>query len=227
MAIELTNISFHYPKQPDKTVLNIPSWSVPTGKQVFVHGPSGGGKSTFLNLLSGLIQPTEGHIDILGQRLSQMNSRRRDNFRANHIGYVFQQFNLIPYLNAIDNTRLANKFAQQKHKSVSNDEIKHLLQSLNISENDWHNPVRNLSIGQQQRVAIARALVNKPQLLIADEPTSSLDSANRDTFMALLVSIVAANGITCVFVSHDLSLSQYFNKIESLSDINHGAQHNV
>ena len=98
---------------------------------------------------------------------------------------------------------------------------------MNISENDWHNPVRNLSIGQQQRVAIARALVNKPQLLIADEPTSSLDSANRDTFMALLMSTVAANGITCVFVSHDLSLSQYFNKIESLSDINHGAQHNV
>lgn len=220
MAIELMNVRFHYPEQPSQTVLNIPSWSLPGGKQVFVHGPSGGGKSTLLNLLSGLLMPNEGQVEILGKRLDQMTSRKRDRFRAEHIGYVFQQFNLIPYLNAFDNALLASQFSRRGKKSVAHDEIKQLFKSLNIAENDWHRPARNLSIGQQQRVAIARALVNKPQLLIADEPTSSLDSTNRDAFMALLMSIVTDSGITLVFVSHDLALSRYFNRVESLSDIN-------
>ncbi|MDF1643258.1 MAG: ABC transporter ATP-binding protein [Pseudomonadales bacterium] len=219
MAIELMNVRFHYPEQPGQIVLNIPSWSLPGGKQVFVHGPSGGGKSTLLNLLSGLFIPNGGQVEILGKRLEQMTSRKRDKFRAKHIGYVFQQFNLIPYLNAFDNTQLANRFARQK-KPASDDEIKQLLISLNIAEKDWYRPARSLSIGQQQRVAIARALVNKPQLLIVDEPTSSLDSTNKDAFMALLMSIVTDNNITLVFVSHDLSLARYFNRVESLSDIN-------
>ena len=220
MAIDLANIRFHYPEQPNQNVLNIPSWTLSGGEQVFIHGPSGGGKSTLLSLLSGLLMPCEGQLSILGQRLDQMTSRQRDRFRASHIGYMFQQFNLIPYLNAFDNTLLASHFASRKNTPVLRDEIKKLLNTLNISENDWYKPARNLSIGQQQRVAIARALINKPQLLIADEPTSSLDPFNKDTFMALLMSIVSENRITLVFVSHDLSLSNYFNRIESLSDIN-------
>lgn len=220
MAIDLMNVRFHYPEQPNQTVLNIPSWSLSGGEQAFVHGPSGGGKSTLLNLLSGLLMPSKGQVNILGQRLDQMTSRQRDRFRANHIGYVFQQFNLIPYLNSFDNTLLASQFSQRRKTPVLQDEIKQLLKSLNIAENDWHRPARNLSIGQQQRVAIARALINKPQLLIADEPTSSLDSINKDAFMALLMSIVAESRITLVFVSHDLSLSDYFSRVECLSDIN-------
>jgi len=220
MAIDLRNVRFHYPQQPHQTVLNIPSWSLPGGEQIFIHGPSGGGKSTLLNLLSGLLIPDAGQISILGQRLDQMTSRQRDRFRANHIGYMFQQFNLIPYLNAFDNILLASQFSQRKNTRVLHDEIKKMLTNLNISENSWTKPARNLSIGQQQRVAIARALINKPQLLIADEPTSSLDPINKEAFMALLMSIVSENCITLVFVSHDLSLSSDFNRIESLSDIN-------
>lgn len=220
MAIELMNVRFHYPEQPNQTVLNIPSWSLSAGEQTFVHGPSGGGKSTLLNLLSGLLMPDEGQVEIFGQRLDQMTSRQRDRFRANHIGYVFQQFNLIPYLNAFDNTLLASQFSQRKKTPGLHGEIKKLLTALNIAESDWHRSTRNLSIGQQQRVAIARALINKPQLLIADEPSSSLDPINREAFMALLMSIVEDNRITLVFVSHDLSLSTYFNRVESLSDIN-------
>ena len=201
-------------------MLNIPAWTLPVGEQVFIHGPSGGGKSTLLSLLSGLLMPSEGQVNVLGQRLEQMTSRRRDRFRANHIGYMFQQFNLIPYLNAFDNIRLASQFSQRKKIPELYEAIKKLLSVLNISANDWHRPARHLSIGQQQRVAIARALINKPELLIADEPTSSLDPLNKEAFMALLMSIVAENGITLVFVSHDLSLSSYFNRIESLSDIN-------
>ena len=220
MAIDLTNVRFHYPDQSNQTVLNIPSWSLPVGEQVFIHGPSGGGKSTLLNLLSGLLMPGEGQVSILGQRLDQMTSRQRDRFRAGHIGYMFQQFNLISYLNAFDNILLASQFSQQKNMRVLHGEIKKLLTVLNISENDWYRPARNLSIGQQQRVAIARALINKPQLLIADEPTSSLDPINKEAFMELLMSVVSENSIALVFVSHDLSLSKNFNRVESLSDIN-------
>ncbi len=220
MTIELSNVSFHYSEDPNHPVLNIPSWSLAAGEQVFVHGPSGGGKSTLLNLLSGLLPATEGHVKILGQRLDQMNSRQRDRFRANHVGYVFQQFNLIPYLNAIDNIRLASHFSQRKKSAVLDKEIKHLLTNLNMAEKEWQNPARHLSIGQQQRVAIARALINKPQLLIVDEPTSSLDQANRDTFMAVLMSMLADHSVSLLFVSHDMSLSHYFSRVEALSDIN-------
>ena len=221
MAIDLTNVRFHYPEQPNQTVLNIPSWSLSGGEQVFIHGPSGGGKSTLLSLISGLLMPSEGQVSILGKRLDQITSRQRDRFRAGHIGYMFQQFNLISYLNAFDNILLASQFSQRKNTGVLQDEIEKMLTVLNISADDWCKPTRNLSIGQQQRVAIARALVNKPQLLIADEPTSSLDPVNKEAFMALLMSIVSENRITLVFVSHDISLSSNFNRVESLSDINH------
>lgn len=221
MAIKLSNVSFHYPNNLNHPVLNIPSWSLPKGEQVFVHGPSGGGKSTLLNLLSGLLTASEGHVDILGQRLDQMSNRQRDRFRANHIGYVFQQFNLIPYLNAIDNIRLTSWFSQRKKTALLDKEIKQLLTNLNMAQKDWQTPARHLSIGQQQRIAIARALINKPQLLIADEPTSSLDHANRDAFMTLLMSMVADNDISLLFVSHDMALSHYFSRVEALNDINH------
>ena len=220
MAIKLSDIRYHYAVRPQHTVLNIPSWSLNNGDQVFVHGPSGGGKSTLLGLLSGLLVPNKGQITVLGQRLDNMSNRQRDRFRAQNIGYVFQQFNLMPYLNAIDNVLLATQFSAQKHRVELKDEIKNLFNELNISDKDWNRPTRELSIGQQQRVAIARALINKPQLLIADEPTSSLDEANKDAFMQLLMPIVTENKTTLLFVSHDLSLSNYFSRVESLSDFN-------
>ncbi|MBV1913780.1 MAG: ABC transporter ATP-binding protein [Pseudomonadales bacterium] len=219
MAIHLQNVSFAYPQAPQKKVLDIPHWSVAPGEQVFVHGPSGGGKSTLLNLLSGILQTDHGEVSVLGERLDQMSNRRRDRFRANHIGCVFQQFNLIPYLDAIDNIRLAAHFAASKQAAVEH-QTDELLSALGIAPPERHKPTAQLSIGQQQRVAIARALINKPQLLIADEPSSSLDQENRDSFMALLMSLVKEHQITLLFVSHDLALSQHFRRIEALSDIN-------
>jgi putative ABC transport system ATP-binding protein len=221
MAIELANIRFHYSKRPNQRVLNIPAWSLDVGEKGFVHGPSGGGKSTLLGLLSGLISPVEGQVTVLGERLDTMNSRQRDQFRAASIGYVFQQFNLMPYLNATDNLLLATRFSKRKNTRALNNEIKDLFSALNITEKEWSVPTRDLSIGQQQRIAIARALINKPQLLIADEPTSSLDKANRDAFMELLMPMVAEHQMTLLFVSHDLSLSSYFSRVESLDDFNH------
>ena len=219
MAIELNDIRFYYLDRPENIVLNIPSWSLSAGEQAFVQGPSGGGKSTLLGLLSGMLVPSEGKVTVLGQRLDNMSSRQRDQFRAMHIGYVFQQFNLMPYLNAIDNVLLATQFSNRKNTSLLN-EIKTLFIGLNIPEKEWNRPTRDLSIGQQQRVAIARALINKPQILIADEPTSSLDRENSEAFMRLLMPIVAENRMTLLFVSHDQSLATYFTKVESLDDFN-------
>jgi putative ABC transport system ATP-binding protein len=173
-----------------------------------------------LGLLSGLHSPNDGQVTVLGQRLDKMTNRQRDQFRAANIGYVFQQFNLMPYLNAIDNVLLATQFSQSKNSSGMTNEIKTLFDGLNIPENEWQIPCRDLSVGQQQRVAIARALINKPKLLIADEPTSSLDQANSDAFMQLLMPMVAENNMTLLFVSHDLSLSSYFNQVQSLGDFN-------
>lgn len=220
MAINISDLRFSYPEQPNSPILHIPSWSLPIGQKSFIFGASGSGKSTFLNIISGLYHINSGCITILGQRLETMSYRQRDKFRANNIGYVFQQFNLIPYLNAIDNIKLANKFSKRKASSLLNAEIHELLSTLNMDNNDWLKPVRDLSIGQQQRIAIARALINKPKLLIADEPTSSLDLTNRDAFMKLLMSIVEKNDISLLFVSHDISLSHYFDRVESLGDIN-------
>lgn len=226
MAINLQNVQFAYPDAPGKTVLNIRQWVVQDHEQVFVHGPSGGGKSTLLNLLSGMLHTSHGEVSVLGERLDQMSNHQRDRFRANHIGYVFQQFNLIPYLDAVDNIQLASHFSNRKRSTKLRDEIQGLLSTLNISPSDWYKPTARLSIGQQQRVAIARALINKPELLIADEPTSSLDQHNRDNFMAVLMSLAAAEKITLVFVSHDLCLSHYFSRVEALSDINQAGDGN-
>lgn len=220
MAIDLANLRFHYPNQSNQLVLNIPSWSSNIGDQTFIHGPSGCGKSTLLGILSGVLSPISGQVTVLGERLDKMSGLQRDRFRAIHIGYVFQQFNLMPYLNSIDNVLLATRFSTGNNSKKLQDRIKELFNALNIAEKDWYSPSRDLSIGQQQRVAIARALINKPRLLITDEPTSSLDKANTDAFIELLMPIINDSQTTLLFVSHDLSLSSYFSKIESFGDFN-------
>ena len=218
--IQFSNVEFYYPQQQTNLTLSIPQWQVAQGEKVFIHGPSGSGKSTLLNLLSGLTSATGGDLQILGQTLSSMSSRKRDQFRANNIGHIFQAFNLIPYLNAYENIRLARYFSSTKSNKDLDQEIEALLTKLNLAPEAWSCPTHQLSMGQQQRVAIARALINTPKLLIADEPTSSLDQKNRDLFMNLLMSIAEKDDMTLVFVSHDLSLSQYFSRTESLEDIN-------
>ena len=222
MAIDLKDVRFSYPEAPGKRVLGIPRWSVADGEPVFVHGPSGSGKSTLLNLLSGMLPAPEGEISVLGNRLDQMSNRQRDRFRANHIGYVFQQFNLIPYLDAVDNIQLASHFSEHRKSADLRAEITELLSRLNIDAEDWHKPASKLSIGQQQRVAIARALINRPELLIADEPTSSLDQQNRDNFITLLMSLVDAQQSTLLFVSHDMTLAHHFARVDALAEINQG-----
>ena len=219
MAITIQNVQYSYPSHPKRPVLNIPSWSVSKGEKTFLYGPSGCGKSTLLSALSGLIKTT-GSLTVLGQSLTEMSTNQRDEFRAQNIGFVFQQFNLISYLSAIDNIKLAGGFGNRHRSDRIDQEIKSLLANLNIARAEWGEPANNLSIGQQQRIAIARALINKPQLLIADEPTSSLDHVNRDAFMTLLMNIVDEHKMTLLLVSHDMSLSKHFNRVVSLNEIN-------
>lgn len=201
-------------------VLDIPRWSVRPCEQVFLHGPSGAGKSTLLNLLSGILLPQTGTVEILGHPINTMSARQRDKWRARHVGIVFQQFNLIPYLCATDNIKLAAHFADSgnPHERAHN-----LLNKLNIDESERRRPAARLSIGQQQRVAIARAMINQPELLIVDEPTSALDRENRELFMSLLFEQVELNQTALVFVSHDPSLASSFSRVDSLANINQNA----
>jgi putative ABC transport system ATP-binding protein len=218
MAVQLTGIRFSFGDDHQRPLLEIDHWAVQRGEKVLIHGPSGVGKSTLMNILSGLLTCDTGEVSVLGQRLDQMSVRQRDQFRADNIGCVFQRFNLIPYLNAIDNIGLANTFSAGGNGRWR-EEAAALLTALTVHEDSWAKPTSNLSMGQQQRVAIARALINSPEILIADEPTSSLDSENRDNFLSLLMGLIKERDMTLIFVSHDMTLAKYFTRLDALPDI--------
>lgn len=201
-------------------VLNVPRLEVKTGERVFIGGPSGSGKSTLLSLLAGIVTPQEGTVSLLGQRLSDMTGAARDRFRADHVGYMFQLFNLVPYLTVLENVTLPLRFSARRleqaraaGKGSVEDEACRLLDHLGMGGADiLDRPVTELSVGQQQRVAAARSLIGGPDILIADEPTSSLDAGNRETFISLLFAECAGSNATLVFVSHDTSLATLFDR---------------
>lgn len=219
-AIKISHLHFSYPGKIPVTVLDIPSWRIAKGERVFIQGSSGSGKSTLLNLLAGILTAARGTIEILGQDLSALSARRRDSFRASHIGIVFQQFNLIHYLSVLDNIRLAANFGK---KSLTGTDLKaqQLFAALGLNNTLITKKAGDLSVGQQQRVAIARALINAPEILIADEPTSALDSDTRDVFMKILMDISKTQGNTLIFVSHDTALTRHFQHVVNLAEINH------
>ncbi|MBL4827875.1 MAG: ATP-binding cassette domain-containing protein [Spongiibacteraceae bacterium] len=225
MSVSINNLHFSYNKTKGDLVLDIPDWSVAAGEQIFIYGPSGSGKSTLLNLLAGTLLASQGSIKILDQSLEHLSARQRDKFRASHIGFVFQQFNLIPYLTVLDNIRLARHFTTKLTDKQVDTQAEELLQSLGINADLYQRPASYLSIGQQQRVAIARSLINTPELLIVDEPTSALDNQHRDAFMTLLMETVVKHKITLIFVSHDHALAKHFTRTVSLQAINRVGVH--
>lgn len=216
-ALSIESLAFRWPKQQHNT-LSIDSLLLPAGSSLFVRGPSGSGKSTLLNLLAGVLVPTEGLIRVLDQPLSQQSGKARDRFRADHIGYIFQQFNLLPYLSVIDNVMLPCRLSRRRlEKALSEAEsltaaAAARLSRLNIPESLWQQRVSALSVGQQQRVAAARGLMGLPELVIADEPTSALDQDNVDNFMDVLTGQCQALGSALVFVSHDRHLARWFDQ---------------
>lgn len=208
-AVRLKGLRFDW-KQRGPGLLEIDEFLIARGETLFLYGPSGAGKTTLLNLLAGVLLPQRGSIEILGHDITRMRSFRRDLFRARHIGVIFQQLNLIPYLDVLENVLIAPHFAKLD-RSSSADHANELLETLGMAQ-QLHKRPSELSIGQQQRVAVARALVTGPEILIADEPTSALDSDNRETFMRHMLSMAAENDTTVIFVSHDRGLQEHFDR---------------
>ena len=225
-VIEIDNLRFAWKKQA-QPVLNIASLQVSRGERVFLRGPSGSGKSTLLNLLAGVALPQSGRLQVLEQDLTALGGAQRDHFRADHIGFIFQMFNLIPYLSVVENVTLPCRFSdKRKHKVLSQadtleEEAVRLLDHLDMAQdNVLHSPVNELSVGQQQRVAAARALIGAPELVIADEPTSSLDADRRAAFIKLLFRECDNANATLIFVSHDNSLEAPFERTIEFQQFN-------
>lgn len=225
--VSLQSIKFHRHNNPDWT-LAIDTLDVIQGEKLFLYGPSGSGKTTLLDLLAGIYKPNKGSVKILDTDLTLMKARQRDQFRADHIGLIFQQFNLLPFLNVIDNVIMPCHFSKRrKEKTLTSgtpsEVAKNILDKLGFSENLFDRNVTELSVGEQQRVAVARALIGQPDLIIADEPTSALDQNTRNEFIELLLKNVADKNTTVIFVSHDESLANHFDRqlnIHSLSENN-------
>lgn len=220
-SISLRNLKFSYGKKNDNPlVLNIDELDIQEGEKVFLYGPSGHGKSTLLNILAGVLEIKTGQVEVLGKNLHDLSQSSRDHLRGENVGYIFQIFNLIPYLNIKDNIILPCLINKKRATNIDfNKQADELIKVLGLEEHA-HKNVTDLSIGQQQRVAAARALIGNPKLIIADEPTSSLDEYNTSEFMNLLLSEWEKRKFTLVFVSHDLSLKKYFPKTLSLPEIN-------
>ena len=221
-AVHLQGVSFSY--TPQKPILSIPELILEAGKRTFLHGPSGSGKTTLLSLISGILTPQQGSVQVLGQELTKLTPGKRDTLRGASIGYIFQTFNLIPYLTVAENIAIPCRFHPERRARIAtslNDEVSRLAKRLDLHAH-LDAPVTRLSTGQQQRVAIARAVIGSPPLIIADEPTSSLDTDRRDDFLELLDEVL--EGATLLFVSHDLSLAPHFDQTLSLRSINGAAQ---
>ncbi|MGH1490197.1 MAG: ABC transporter ATP-binding protein [Acidimicrobiales bacterium] len=220
-VITLKEVKFRWPGQPSDTVA-IDELRLDAGEHLFVRGASGSGKTTLLSLLTGINTPTSGEIRLLGTDLSTLSPSRRDQFRADHLGVVFQQFNLLPYLTALENVTMACAFSRRKSARAAEagglvSTARDLLGALNLADELHTSPVAELSVGQQQRAAVARALIGSPEIVLADEPTSALDSDNRDRFLELLFQEVEAHGCTLIFVSHDQQLAGRFSRFIELS----------
>ena len=220
-VVELNQVKFTWPRT-HKPVLDIEELTINQGQHLFIQGESGCGKTSLLNLLSGITQPDSGSLLILDQSLPALSPHQRDRFRADHLGVIFQQFNLLPYLNVIENVTLPFYFSSKRSRNVedTHDAAITILRELEITPGLFAKNVLDLSVGQQQRVAVARALVGNPEIVIADEPTSALDRKNRDTFLRLLFELSTEHESTLIFVSHDDHLSKFFNHTINLAEAN-------
>jgi putative ABC transport system ATP-binding protein len=223
-VIAVRNLRYAWPGAADNLVID--ALDVPSGRTVFMHGPSGCGKSTLLGLMAGVLQARQGTMSLLGQDWSTLPAGRRDQRRADHVGVIFQQFNLLPYLSVLDNVLLPCRFSARRAARCEDSpavSARALLDRVGLDTQLHGRRADALSVGQQQRVAAARALIGRPDLVIADEPTSALDAALRDGFMDLLLGECAAAGSTLVFVSHDERLAARFDERLSLPQLNRAA----
>ncbi len=222
--IQVSDINFSWKGQQPFSI-EIEKFSVKSGEKILLIGPSGSGKSTFLSLLCGIVAPDKGQIHVLEKDLTKLSGAQKDLFRAENFGIIFQMFNLLPYGSILDNVCLPLSFAKNRRNKVLKtgdiqNEATRLLKRLGLPpEKTSKKSAATLSVGQQQRVAAARALIGAPAIIIADEPTSSLDKDHQDNFLNLLSEETEKANSTLMMVSHDESLASHFDKVLSIKDI--------
>jgi ABC-type lipoprotein export system ATPase subunit len=221
IAISLQGVIKAFPlgNGRDLEVLNIPDLDLPAGSYTVLKGPSGSGKTTLLNLLAGITTPTSGKIWLDGTDILALSEARRDRFRAEHIGYIFQTFNLLAPFTAIENVLLAMMFAPKLPKRDQRQRAVGLLSKLGLKERLSHRP-HQLSRGEQQRVAIARALVNNPPVILADEPCASLDPHTAREVLTEFLAVCQEEGKTVLVVSHDEGALQGADRILDMTALN-------
>ncbi|NOU73024.1 ATP-binding cassette domain-containing protein [Paenibacillus sp. LMG 31458] len=198
-------------------ILSVSKWQVQQGDRLALLGPSGSGKSTLLHLLSGVMQPDQGEIWVNGLPLHTYSESKRDRYRAEHVGYIFQDFHLISSLTAKQNVELI--VPQDWTKKMTKDQVDYWFERVGLKDRQHHLP-SELSRGQQQRAAIIRAIIAKPQLILADEPTGSLDWETAGDIMSLLLDICEAEKMTLLTVTHDLHLADMYPARVHIQDIN-------
>lgn len=227
LAIDIQNLVFQWPGKHGFR-LSIPQFSVRLGERIFLQGASGSGKSTLLSLMGGVLLPQSCRLRVLDTELTALTSNARDRFRVDHVGFLFQQFNLVPYLSVRENILLPCRFSQRRRKRALQSggpaaslegSADRLLSQLGLDATLARKPVTALSVGQQQRVAAARALIGHPELIIADEPTSALDAGSQVEFLDLLLKRCNDENVTLVFVSHDGRLRSHFSRGVDLDEL--------
>ena len=216
LAIQDLVKSFDQPGGGKLTVLDIPRFELTDAQQVALIGQSGGGKTTLLHLIAGLLMPDAGSIRVAGTELTKLSEQGRDRFRASAIGYVFQTFNLLPAFTALENVRLGMTFGHGRHEPAR---AKELLNRVGLADRANYRPSQ-LSVGQQQRVAIARALAGKPKLLLADEPTANVDPVSAESVLNLILDSCRDEGIALLMVTHSMEIADKFSRVDKLDEIN-------
>ena len=214
--IEIANLkkSFVRPDGKRQIVIDVKHFSLAAKAQVALQGESGSGKTTFLNLIAGILQPDSGDIRIAGEEMSALREPARDRLRANTIGYIFQTFNLLQGFTSLENLLLAMSFSRGPNR----DHAEAMLKRVGLGEHLHHYP-RQLSTGQQQRVAVARALANRPKLVLADEPTGNLDSRHGRSALALIRQTCFENNAALLMVSHDHEALAQFDDVQQFSQL--------
>jgi putative ABC transport system ATP-binding protein len=226
MIVDAADLRFTWPSG-SRPVIDIESFRISQGERLFLWGPSGCGKSTLLALLAGAARPQSGIVKVLDQDIGTLSDGQCDRFRADHIGVIFQLFNLVPYLSVIQNITLPCRFSARRRQGAIDSgggvrqEAQRLCAALGLDDRHTLNQdVAELSVGQQQRVAAARALIGAPELVIADEPTSALDTDLRQAFIKLLLAECRKAKAAVLFVSHDRGLARLFDRSVNFTELN-------